>query len=74
MLEVAARATLLRFSRGERALGTHQGRLPQELALAGISTMAQANPYLANRYRPAFNTESPNQRRTRAAPLCRELT
>lgn len=57
MLELAARATLLRFSRGEWALGTHQGRLPQELAQAGISTMAQANPYLANRYRPAFNTE-----------------
>jgi len=43
--------------RSERAFGTHQGRLPQELALAGITTMAQANQYLAKVYRPAFNTE-----------------
>ena len=43
--------------RSERAFGTHQGRLPQELALAGITTMAQANQYLAKVYRPAFNAE-----------------
>ena len=43
--------------RSERAFGTHQGRLPQELALAGISTMVQANRYLAEVYRPAFNAE-----------------
>ena len=43
--------------RSERAFGTHQGRLPQELALAGITSMAHANQYLAKAYLPAFNTE-----------------
>ena len=43
--------------RSERAFGTHQGRLPQELALAGITGMTQANQYLATVYRPAFNAE-----------------
>ncbi len=43
--------------RSERAFGTHQGRLPQELALAGITNMTQANQYLAKVYRPAFNAE-----------------
>ena len=43
--------------RSERAFGTHQGRLPQELALAGITSMAQANQYLAKVYMPAFNAE-----------------
>lgn len=43
--------------RSERAFGTHQGRLPQELALAGITSMTQANQYLAKVYLPAFNAE-----------------
>jgi hypothetical protein len=43
--------------RSERAFGTHQGRLPQELALAGITSMADANRYLAEVYLPAFNAE-----------------
>lgn len=43
--------------RSERAFGTHQGRLPQELALAGITNMTQANQYLAEVYLPAFNAE-----------------
>ena len=43
--------------RSERAFGTHQGRLPQELVLAGITSMAAANRYLAEVYLPAFNTE-----------------
>jgi transposase len=43
--------------RSERAFGTHQGRLPQELAAAGITTMAAANRYLAETYQPAFNAE-----------------
>ena len=43
--------------RSERAFGTHQGRLPQELALSGITNMAQANQYLAKVYLPAFNAE-----------------
>lgn len=43
--------------RSERAFGTHQGRLPQELALAGIASMEAANRYLQERYLPAFNAE-----------------
>ena len=43
--------------RSERAFGTHQGRLPQELALAGITRMDEANRYLAEVYLPAFNAE-----------------
>lgn len=43
--------------RSERAFGTHQGRLPQELALAGITDMEAANCYLRERYLPAFNAE-----------------
>lgn len=43
--------------RSERAFGTHQARLPKELAAAGITDMAAANRYLQEIYRPAFNTE-----------------
>jgi hypothetical protein len=43
--------------RSERAFGTHQGRLPQELALAGITDMEAANRYVQERYLPAFNAE-----------------
>lgn len=43
--------------RSERAFATHQGRLPQELALAGITDMAAANRYLQAVYLPAFNAE-----------------
>jgi transposase len=43
--------------RSERAFGTHQGRLPNELALKGITDMDAANEYLKNHYIPAFNAE-----------------
>src|SRR3990167_966894 len=43
--------------RSERAFRTHQGRLPRELALAGIPDMAAANRYLVETYLPAFNRE-----------------
>ncbi|MGH6629087.1 MAG: ISNCY family transposase, partial [Burkholderiales bacterium] len=43
--------------RSERAFGTHQGRLPMELAAAGICDMAAANRYLHEVYLPAFNAE-----------------
>ena len=43
--------------RSERAFQTHQGRLPQELARAGITTMAAANRYLELVYRSAHNRE-----------------
>ena len=43
--------------RSERTFGTHQERLPRELAAAGITDMAAANRYLEEVYRPAFNLE-----------------
>ncbi len=43
--------------RSERVFSTHQGRLPKELVLYGITTMEAANRYLAEIYRPAFNIE-----------------
>jgi hypothetical protein len=41
----------------ERAFQTHQGRLPQELARAGITDMSAANRYLEAVYRAAHNRE-----------------
>ena len=41
--------------RGERSFGTWQGRLPQELRLAGIHTVDGANEFLSTRYIAAFN-------------------
>ena len=43
--------------RSERAFGTHQGRLPFELAAATIINLETANRYLEEIYRPAFNAE-----------------
>lgn len=43
--------------RSERAFQTHQGRLPQELARAGITDMHSANRYLEQVYRLAHNRE-----------------
>lgn len=43
--------------RSERAFGTHQGRLPNELAAAGITDRETANRYLREVYMPAFNAE-----------------
>lgn len=48
--------------RSERMFGTLQGRLPQELRLAGITDMAAANRFLAERFLPEHN------RRFREAP------
>ena len=49
----------LKQARGwsERAFQTHQGRLPQELARAGIPDMASANRYLEQIYRLGHNRE-----------------
>jgi len=41
--------------RSERAFGTLQGRLPQELRLAGITDYAAANAYLQATFVPDFN-------------------
>ena len=43
--------------RSERAFRTHQGRLPKELAKAGVTNMAEANRYLERVYLPQFNAE-----------------
>lgn len=43
--------------RCERMFSTHQGRLPKELAAAGITDMHTANAYLKEHYLPAFNAE-----------------
>jgi transposase len=41
--------------RSERNFGTWQGRLPQELRLAGMKTVEQANRFLRERYIAEFN-------------------
>jgi transposase len=41
--------------RSERSFGTWQGRLPQELRLAGITTREGANEFLRQRYIAEFN-------------------
>jgi len=41
--------------RSERSFGTWQGRLPQELRLARIKTIAAANRYLKDRFVPDYN-------------------
>jgi hypothetical protein len=43
--------------RCERNFGTWQGRLPQELRLAGISGMQEANQFLRERYIAEFNAK-----------------
>ena len=43
--------------RSERSFGTWQGRLPQELRLAGISTVEGANAFLRERYIGEFNAQ-----------------
>lgn len=41
--------------RSERSFRTWQGRLPQELRLAGITTLEEANSFLRERYVAEFN-------------------
>jgi len=43
--------------RSERSFGTWQGRLPQELRLAGIETVEGANEFLRERYIAEFNRQ-----------------
>jgi transposase len=43
--------------RSERSFGTWQGRLPQELRLAGITTVEAANRFLRERYIAEFNAK-----------------
>ena len=58
--------------RSERAFGTIQGRLPQELALAGITDYEAANRYLQRQFVPDFNrrfTVKPEQSESAFIPL-----
>ena len=43
--------------RSERSFGTWQGRLPQELRLAGITSVEEANRFLRERYIGEFNAK-----------------
>src|SRR5215471_451419 len=43
--------------RSERSFGTWQGRLPQELRLAGVTTVEGANRFLGERYIQRFNKQ-----------------
>ena len=45
--------------RGERSFGTWQGRLPQELRLAGIRSLEEASQFLRDRYFAEFNAKFP---------------
>jgi len=58
--------------RSERTFQTIQGRLPQELRAAGITTYAAANAYLERVFVPDFNrrfTVTPTQSGTAFVPL-----
>lgn len=58
--------------RSERAFGTLQNRLPQELRFHRITTMADANRYLREVFVPDFNqrfTVTPEEPHTAFAPL-----
>lgn len=60
--------------RSERSFGTWQGRLPQELRLAGIGTVQAANWFLRERYIAEFNQKfavAPAQRGTAFLPAPR---
>jgi transposase len=43
--------------RSERSFGTWQGRLPQELRLAGVTSLEGANVFLRERYIATFNAQ-----------------
>lgn len=58
--------------RSERAFGTFQGRLPQELRLAGITDYTRANEYLQKQFLPDFNrrfTVKPAQLESAFVPM-----
>ena len=56
--------------RCERMFATHQERLPKEFAARGIDTMQDANRYLAEHYRSAFNEEFTVPYGARRRPSC----
>jgi transposase len=61
--------------RSERGFGTWQGRLPQELRVRGISTLAEANRFLGAEYCSEFNQRfsvAASERGTAFVPLRRK--
>ena len=61
--------------RSERSFGTWQGRLPQELRLRGITTVAAANGFLRTQYISEFNqkfTVAASERGSAFVPLKRK--
>jgi hypothetical protein len=58
--------------RSERSFGTWQGRLPQELRLAGIGSVEDANRFLRERYIGEFNAkfQTPAQEKGTAFRRC----
>ncbi len=59
--------------RSERNFGTWQGRLPQELRLAGCTTVEQANTFLREHYIAEFNHRfqvPPAERGSAFVPCC----
>ncbi|HEY6073503.1 MAG TPA: ISNCY family transposase [Anaerolineales bacterium] len=61
--------------RSERGFGTWQGRLPQELRLRGLTTVADANQFLRAQYLAEFNARfqvKASQRGTAFVPLRRK--
>jgi len=61
--------------RSERGFGPWQGRLPQELRLQGITTLAAANQFLRDKYVKEFNekfTVKASERGTAFVPLKRK--
>jgi transposase len=57
--------------RSERNFGTWQGRLPQELRLAGITTQDGANAFLRERYMGVFNDKFTVEARERGTAFQR---
>jgi transposase len=69
--QILARSPQAR-GRSERGFGTIQGRLPQELRVAGVTTYEQANAYLDEVFVPDFNrrfTVMPTEKGSAFLPL-----
>src|SRR6266487_2565193 len=57
--------------RCERNFGTWQNRVPQELRLAGISTLEQANVFLRDRYIAEFNRKFAKPAAEKGTAFCK---
>ena len=57
--------------RSERSFGTWQGRLPQELRLACIRNIEEANRFLRERYIAEFNAKVTVAAKNEARPFAK---